>query len=112
MKGGLAIPPLSYDAKHLILLSRHSLISKLIVIHRHNLVQQNSVKQSLNQVGTQFWIPKARKFIRRIIHKCLSCRYYEGKPYLYPFPPELPASRLDDDFPTKHIIVLNMLDRY
>ena len=57
-------------------------------------VAHNGVRETLNCLRQQFWLPKAKNFIRKIIYECRTCRRYEGKPYCYPSPPPLPTSRV------------------
>ena len=40
---------------------------------------------------------KGRSLVRGIIHRCVTCRRFEGSPFPTPPPPPLPASRVQDD---------------
>ncbi len=42
---------------------------------------------------------KGCTFIKKIVHQCLICKKFEGKPCLGPSPPPLPKFRLKEDHP-------------
>ena len=92
-KGRLENAPLPYSAKFPIFLPRSD-VSILIIKHYHEVVLHNGVKDTLNELRTKFWMPKARNYIRSLIFKCRRCKNVEGKPYSYPESPALPTCRL------------------
>ncbi len=57
------------------------------------------MRDTLTEVRTKFWIVKGRRLVRRIIHCCITCRRFEGRPYPAPPPPPLPVSRVKEDPP-------------
>lgn len=61
--------PLSYDTKHPILLSRDEKFSELIIKHCHHKVSHNGMGETLNELRTRFWMPQARNYVKKIIHK-------------------------------------------
>ena len=65
----------------------------------HVQVAHNGLAETLNQLRTRFWVPKARQTIKRVISHCRLCRIFDGKPYAYPAPPPLPVERVSDCFP-------------
>nr|XP_047141362.1 uncharacterized protein LOC124816280 [Hydra vulgaris] len=95
--GRLQNAPITHDAKNQIFLPRNTEFTNLVIYYNHYLVMHNGVKETLNQIRTQFWIPKARNYIKKLIKKCLICKRFEGLPYSYPSPPPLPLCRLNND---------------
>nr|XP_047139026.1 uncharacterized protein LOC124814955 [Hydra vulgaris] len=89
--------PITHDAKKPIFLPRNTEFTNLVIYHNHYLVMHNGVKETLNQIRTQFWIPKARNYIKKLIKKCPICKRFEGLPYSYPSTPPLPLCRLNND---------------
>ena len=83
-----------FDSKNPVLLSTNSYLTRLIVEEAHEIVKHNGVRETLTELLRQFWIPRGRNFIQRLIHQC---RLYMGKPYNYPEAPPLPESRVQDD---------------
>ena len=56
----------------------------------HERVLHDGVKETLTETRSKFWIPRGRSFTKKIIHKCVTCRRFEGPPYKAPEPPPLP----------------------
>lgn len=65
---------ISYSAKYPVLLC-------LIVKNAHKRVQHDGVKETLR---AKYWIVKGRSLIKSIIHQCVPCRRFEGKPFQRP----------------------------
>ncbi len=55
------------------------------------------MKETLTEIRSRFWLVKGHTFIKKIVHQCLICKKFEGKPYLGPSPPPLPKFRLKED---------------
>ena len=70
----------------------------MVIIDAHKEVKHNGVKETLNYLRTEFWIPRCRNLIRKIIHECFICKYFEGKCYDYPESPALPSFRVQMDY--------------
>ena len=60
--------------------------------HRYNL--HGGVQETLATIRQQFWIPKGRQAVRKVIRKCIICRKVEGRTCIYPGPPSLPLHRV------------------
>ncbi|XP_065658455.1 uncharacterized protein LOC136082967 [Hydra vulgaris] len=67
------------------------------------LVKHNGVKETINALRSQYWVPCCRRLTKSVIRECTTCRRMEGKPYSYPPTPPLPESRLNSDFAFKCI---------
>ena len=87
------------SAKNPVLLDPSYRITLLIVRHCHERVKHCGVKGTLTELRSRFWIVRGRQFIRNIIHKCVTCRKYEGEPYRAPPAPPLPDCRVKEDQP-------------
>ena len=44
----------------------------------HRKVKYNSVKETLYQLRTCYWIVRGRKFVKKFIAKCTTCKRHEG----------------------------------
>ena len=97
--GRLSNANILYDAKHPILLPRDHHFTLLIVRRAHQRVLHNGVKDTLNEVRSKFWIVKGQSFVRSVIHRCVICRRFEGRPCLGPAPPLLPKFRVAEEPP-------------
>ena len=91
-----------YNVKHPILLPKEHHFTLLVVRRAHERVLHNGVKDTLNEVRSKFWIVKGRSFVKKVIHQCVTCKRFEGKPCLGPPPPPLPRFRVAQDPPFTH----------
>ncbi len=98
-KGRLGNANLPYPTKFPALLCRQHHVTSLIVKDAHERVMHNGVKETLTELRTRYWIVKGRQFVRRILHGCIVCRKYEGKPYRTPASPPLPEFRVKPEPP-------------
>ena len=100
----------------LILLPKHSYLTKLIILHCHHRMCHVGVGGTIVALRDRFWVPSARSETRRYLSKCIQCKRVSGRHYSLPLPPELPHFRFDTsirpfsnvgvDF-TGHLIVKN-----
>ena len=56
-----------------------------------------SVKETLTDIRTKYWIVKGRSLVRSTIHRCVVCKRFEGAPYRGPPPPPLPIFRVQEE---------------
>ena len=87
----------AYSTKYPILLPSGHSLAALVVKDAHERVLHDGVKETLTETRSKFWIPRGRSFTRKIVHSCVPCRRYEGRPYKAPEPPPLPVCRVKDD---------------
>ncbi|XP_065891666.1 uncharacterized protein [Dysidea avara] len=83
-----------YGQKYPILLLKHHPLTTLIVQHAHERTLHSSVKDTLTEVRSKYWLVKGRQFIRKIIYQCVVCRKLEGQHYRAAPPPPLPEFRV------------------
>ena len=94
--GRLANTEVPFATKFPILIPRSHYLSTLIVKQAHERVLHDGVKETLTETRSKFWIPSGRSFTRKIIHKCVTCRKFEGLPFKSPKPPPLPECRVKE----------------
>ena len=58
----------------------HCMMS-LIVMDAHRRVMHNGVKETLTELRSSYWLVRGRQFVRKVIHRCLTCRKQEGRPF-------------------------------
>ena len=83
-------------AKYPALLNKEHHLTLLITWDAHSRVMHNGVKETLTELCSKYWIIKGRQFVKRIIHKCVTCRKSEGLPYKIPPPPPLPTFKVSE----------------
>ena len=86
----------SFDSKYPLLLDTKSKLTELLVLDAHLKTKHGGVRDTLTFMQNRFHIRKGRNFVRKLIHRCLICRKFEGGTMKYPSPPDLPKERLDD----------------
>lgn len=87
---------LSYSTKHPVILPGDHHLTTLYIRRAHARVLHNGTKETLTELRSQFWVIKGRSVVKRILQHCYICRRHEGKSYLVPPPPPLPAFRVQE----------------
>ena len=52
----------------------------------------------MNKVRSKYQITKGRQRVKRVLRNCTTCKRYEGKPFKYSPPPQLPEHRVRGNF--------------
>lgn len=94
--GRLTKAELPFNTRHPVLLHQRHHFTTLIVRDAHGRVKHNGVKETLTELRSGYWIIRGRSFVRKVIHRCVVCRRYEGKSYVPPPPPPLPSFRVTE----------------
>ena len=94
--GRLQNASISFSSKHPILLPKGHPLTTLIVQSAHQRVQHNGVKETLSEVQSKYWIIQGRSLVKALIHKCVVCRRFEGRPFNPPPAPPLPSFRVTE----------------
>ncbi|XP_069195602.1 uncharacterized protein [Procambarus clarkii] len=93
--GRLQHADIDLEAKNPILLPRHHIVSKLIVLHIHKYCTlHGGVLDTLTELRQQYWLPQGRQTVKSIIKSCVVCRRYDARVCPYPGPPPLPKERV------------------
>ena len=103
--GRLQNADLPYSAKHPILLNKKHHLTVLIIQDAHHRVCHNGVRETLAEVHSKFWIIGGRGLIRAVVHGCVVCRRYEGRPISAPPQPLLPEFRVKEAPPFTYTAV-------
>ena len=94
--GRLQNASISFSSKHPIFLHKEHPLTSLIVHSAHRRVQHNGVKETLGEVRSKYWIVQGRSLAKALIHKCVTCKRFEGKPFSPPPAPPLPSFRVTE----------------
>ena len=57
------------------------------------------VKEALTEIRSKYWILRGQQFVRKIIHRCVTCRKVEGLNYRAVPPPPLPEFTVQESPP-------------
>ncbi|XP_063369415.1 uncharacterized protein LOC134657457 [Cydia amplana] len=88
-----------YDMRYPILLPRDCEFTKKVVQEIHEKNYHVGAPHTLDLVRQQFWIPKGRPVVEKILRKCTQCVKHGGGPYPLPPTPALPAERANYSTP-------------
>ena len=93
-RGRILYADVPYEVKFPCIISKSHYLTELLVINWHKIVGHNGVRETLNELRSEYWIPKGRNFVRNTIKECRICRRFEGEAYTYPAEPPLPEARV------------------
>ena len=79
-----------------MLLPRKGKLAELIVKDCHYTVNHGGQKETLEQLRSTMWLPKARQFVRKVIFHCLVCKRLNGPCYGVPPQADLPDFRVQE----------------
>ena len=96
--GRLGRAPVPHPAKHPIIMSPRSDLTRLIVRDIHERLMHSGLQHTLNEFRLRFWMPKARGAIKKIIYGCSYCRNRRSRPTA-PLMSDLPDVRFDQSCP-------------
>ncbi|GFY72174.1 integrase catalytic domain-containing protein [Trichonephila inaurata madagascariensis] len=107
-RGRLEFCNLSIDEKHPLILPKNSWLTTLIVRREHK-VMHGGTASTLAQVRSNYWIPKGRQIVKKVIRNCFICRKYLAKPIDQLTSP-LPSDRINQTlaFSVRGLISLDL----
>ena len=97
--GRLKNSEVSFSAKHPVLLDKDHWLTTLIVKDCHKRIMHGGDKATLTELRSKYWIVRGRQLVKRILHQCVMCRRFQGKPYQPPPAPPLPEFRVKEARP-------------
>ena len=57
------------------------------------------LRQTLNEVRSNYWITRAQSFVKKVLSPCIVCRKLNSLSYVYPAHSDLPELRYDARYP-------------
>ncbi|GFR18838.1 integrase_H2C2 domain-containing protein [Trichonephila clavata] len=72
----------------------HPIVRRLIE-YTHKTLQHAGVQTTLSHLCERFWIPRGRRIVREVLHKCLTCKRYSSKPLVPDGSPPLTVDRIN-----------------
>ena len=79
-----------------VLLDSQHHLTTLIICDAHERVQHNGICETLTELRARYWIIHGRSLVRKVLHRCVTCRRFEGRAIYPPPPPPLPAFRVKE----------------
>ena len=78
--GGLVNVPISYDAKHPVILPRNHYVTTLIIKRCHLCLGHSGTVRVLTEIRQYSWITKDRYTINSLLKSCMVCRRMKATP--------------------------------
>ena len=75
------------------------LLAEKLILHIHNQVMHLGVANTMASVRENWWIPKLRAKVKKVIKNCNICKVYSTKPYGVPSTSALPEYRTEGSRP-------------
>uniref|UniRef100_A0A8L8KTV9 Integrase catalytic domain-containing protein n=1 Tax=Heligmosomoides polygyrus TaxID=6339 RepID=A0A8L8KTV9_HELPZ len=100
-KGRLGNSSLHFDAKNPIFVTPNTVLSSLIIQEAHGNYHRG-IEHTISTVREQYWIPKLRQQVRKLIAHCVKCCRFNALPYRYPETTDLPQRRVMRCRPFQH----------
>ena len=72
---------MSDNAKTPIVIPKNSFIGDLIILDAHKKVLHQGVKDTLNEVRSEYWIISGRSSVKKVIKRCYLCQKHDAKPF-------------------------------
>ena len=82
--------------KQPILLPTGNHYASLLIQECHRKVFHDGVRETLNLLRQQCWVPRGREMTKKLIRSCAFCKKMEAFPFRTKFAPDLPKVRVDD----------------
>ena len=102
-KGRLGNSDLSVEAKSPIILPKDHKLTELICLECHKTVHHNGLRATLAKLRSQYWVPRGRQYVKKLLRACGKCIRAEGKSY----PPAqvggLPSFRVRETLPFANV---------
>ena len=91
--GRIQTAALPEAARHPILLPRHHPLTRLLILHCHEINHHYGTNSTVAYMREKWWIPKMRQAVKGILRDCRICKRHQGKSYSQSDAPPLPSFR-------------------
>jgi hypothetical protein len=77
--GRIANSNISFNSKHQVILPKHGIFVKYLIVQFHEKYLHANINLLLNVIRQQFWILSCRRLVKSIINKCMICVRHRGQ---------------------------------
>ena len=75
------------------------LLGEKFIAHAHEQIMHLGVANTMAHVRIEWWIPKLRSKVKKVINQCNACKVFSTKPYGSTTTAETPSFRIEDGRP-------------
>ncbi|XP_074657307.1 uncharacterized protein LOC141910513 [Tubulanus polymorphus] len=97
-RGRLKNADVDVAVKFPMILPRSHDVTRLIVTAIHVLLMHEGPEHTLNEVRQEYYVPRARSTVKKIVRQCMKCKLRRVQPEV-PLMSDLPAARFNTSFP-------------
>ena len=90
---------LPYDIRFPIVLQGGRRFVTLLILHQHYKVKHLGVESTLASLRTRLWITKARQNVKKVLSRCVTCKFCQSRAMKSRTEGNLPKERVCTDFP-------------
>uniref|UniRef100_A0A7I4YFQ0 Integrase catalytic domain-containing protein n=1 Tax=Haemonchus contortus TaxID=6289 RepID=A0A7I4YFQ0_HAECO len=101
-RGRLGNANLNNNTKSPIFITPNTILARLLIEEAHGTYHQGT-EHTIATIRQNYWIPKLRQQVRKLISHCVKCRRFNALPYHYPEMTDLPSRRVQRYRPFQHI---------
>ena len=95
-KGGrVEFSSLTFGEKFPIILDNRSHLTYLLIKDRHEMLMHGSIRDTMMNIRSKFWILRCRSSVKSVIHECCLCKRKKALPYQPNYCP-LPSDRVTE----------------
>ena len=102
-RGRLENSDLDVDSQPPIILMKDRKLTKLLIEECHKKVHHGGVRATLGELRSQFWVPKGRQVVKRVLRKRDLEKDKQGKPFRAPPTVVLPDFRVKEATPFSRV---------
>ena len=102
-QGRLKNSDLEFDNRYPIILPKDHRLTELIAPKCHEEVHHSGVRATLCRLQTKYWVVRGRHIVKRIVSKCVTCKWLEGKSYGRASQADLPEFRVRQAAPFSQV---------
>ncbi|KAK6032377.1 Tas retrotransposon peptidase A16, partial [Ostertagia ostertagi] len=102
-RGRIHAKHLARETQEPILLPEAHNFTSLLVKDIHTRCGHQGVNGTLANLRLNYWLPKGRQIVKKLLKSCLVCKKWNSKPFFYPDSPPLPHSRTEPSRPFLHV---------
>jgi transposase InsO family protein len=86
-------PDVPYDVRHPLVLPERGHVTELIINHVHEDLLHASVRNTVNELRSRFWIPEFHRAVKIVLNRCIVCKRRDA-PFAGQMMANLPPQRL------------------
>ena len=105
--GRIRNPTVDEDAKHPIVLSSYSHVTKFLIKHHHGVMGLSGMSYTWTSLRQKYWVIKGAAAVRKILGRCLYCKRRNCL-FFIQFMPDLPSCRVADCHPCFYFIEVDI----